>query len=284
MTATRLFFHCIVGLAWLPFVLPLAALGGGLDHLKADIEAAGVTLVVVPVTTDTERNVMTIPSGFPHRAVVVRYLSNDSFRREFYAANALTVGQEGPAGKVSFVLLNMAREPEWGPYREGLLAHEFGHVWLSANGFRSSPFQEGPEACVGIHAADILHHILIRQEMRRREIDDQAFWHSLFDGVRRQLEQSAADSPVSPCEKLILLSQWMDLRFGYGDSAEPFVEPLTGLFQDRQPDVVERGNMIETFLAGRDFRSISGFIQSFAGVHSLVDSYFKQLGSASGAK
>lgn len=53
-----------------------------------------------------------------------------NFQEQFARTQALSIGYQGPEGRLSFVLLNTEQTPpEDEPY---VIAHEFGHLWLKA--------------------------------------------------------------------------------------------------------------------------------------------------------
>ncbi|MBL8217560.1 MAG: hypothetical protein JNK87_42965 [Bryobacterales bacterium] len=184
---------------------------------QKEIEALGGTpVVLVPVTT-TPENTLTIPAAFPGRAVVARLLGDEAFVVQLLRAHALTVTLSEAGQRYSFVLLNQARAADWEGDPEGLLGHELGHLWLQALGYRS-PAASAGDPCLATFAGDIVQHILIRDELRRRGIGYDAFWTRLQTAW---LAGPPVALPADRCGRLQLLAAWMDAALGYTDAEWP---------------------------------------------------------------
>lgn len=174
----------------------------------------------MPVETDRARNLLRIPAQFPGRSVLARYLMQESFVAPLIRAYAISSNYRGPEGRFHFVLLNMARSGEWSGMEPELLAHEYGHLWLDALDYASLSFEASALACAATHASDIVQHILIRQEARRRGFDVMRFWIRIQEKwLDEQAQAQAAEaSALEPCERMQLFSHWMDAELGLSEA------------------------------------------------------------------
>lgn len=234
----------------LPAQEPSAAvtLSDPLQSWKREIEALGDRQVVLArIHTDRARNLLILPQDAGHRPVLRRYLMDRSFVAELIATHALTLNYTGPEGSIHFVLLNMNRAGEWKGAEDALLGHEFGHVWLSARGYELPPYEAGPRACVRIHAGDIVQHILIREEMRRREIAYLRYWIPNLEKALEQLEAPGEQPPKPPCMRLANLALWVDVKLGAEpwDGRQRFLEAM----ERRYPDLKEIAEQLASRLS-----------------------------------
>jgi hypothetical protein len=233
-----------------------------------EVEAlSGGRVVIVPVETDRAANTLSIPPLFPGRDIVRGLLSEESFVAQFIRAHALTVHYEQAGRRFHFILLNMALAGLWGNHREQLLAHEAGHLWLNAHGYRSLIADPAsPEACLATHTSDIVQHILIREEMARRGYDS-GFWiHNQQEWLRR-LEQEGAPARLAPCERPQVVSNWIDGALGLTPELWPQWPRWNELTQSAFPELVATGKNIAGFLRGMDLwdRSLYEAALSYAG-------------------
>lgn len=211
-------------------------------------ELSGGRTVIVPVETDRVRNTISIPPLFPGRDVVRELLMQESFVAQFIRAHALTVNTERDGQRFHFVLLNMDLADQWEAHREHLLAHEAGHLWLNALGYRSlNADPSSPRACIATHAADIVQHVLIRHEMRRRGFD-MSFWIHNQQAWLKQLGD-ASRATVVGCERAQAVSLWVDGALGLNAELWPGWNART---REAFPDLVPIGERIARFLNGMD--------------------------------
>ena len=200
--------------------------------------------------------------------IVARAMSDASFRQNLAAAHALTVNWEGPP-RAHYVLLNMALADQWKDGEEGLLAHEIGHIWLNARGFRSPPYQPGPRACLGILAGDIPQHILIRAEMARRGISGSKYWQGNLELAMRLARKSRWK--LEPCQRLVVLSQWMDARLGASPDSWAEWECYEELQRRTYPWLLPYADALEKLLRGADLDDPTGFAHMVVRVRTLLE-------------
>lgn len=181
-----------------------------LPQWRREIEAlTGGRIVTVPVFTDRSDNTLRIPPEFAGRSVVRSLLLKEDFVRQFMRAHALNVNYSGAEGVFHFILLNTALGEEWKGSEEALLGHEYGHIWLNAHGYRSPRYEDGEIAlCVLTHAGDVVQHVLIREEARRRGFNYIRFW-------TRNIERWLDDDTVDPakfdaCQKVQISAMFLD--------------------------------------------------------------------------
>ncbi len=181
-----------------------------LPKWRQEIEAlTGGRIVTVPVFTNTAENTLRIPPDFAGRAIVRNLLRDESFVRQFIRAHALNVNYTGADGVFHFILLNTALAEDWKGSEEALLGHEYGHIWLNAQGYRSPRYENGGiAACVLTHAGDVVQHVLIREEARRRGFNYLSFWTRNIERWLRQGEVDAAR--LDACQKVQLAAMYLD--------------------------------------------------------------------------
>jgi hypothetical protein len=237
------------------------------EWLKEVEALGGGRVVIVPVETDRVANTLSIPPLFAGRDIVRELLMQESFVVQFVRAHALTVNYEQAGQRFHFILLNMALGDLWGGQREQLLAHEAGHLWLNAQGYRSIAADPSrPDACLATHTADIVQHILIREEMARRGFDLR-FWIENQREWLRRLEEEGAPARLAPCERPQVVSNWIDGALGLNPELWPQWPRWNELTQSAFPDLVATGREIADFLRGMDLwdRSLYEAALSYTG-------------------
>jgi hypothetical protein len=257
------------------------AADGSLDQWRREIEAAGVKLAVVRVATDPARQEMRLQGEPPHRPILVSYLSNDRFRAELLAAHALTVTHRAEGQTYAFVVLNLAREAEWRPFETGLLAHELGHVWLESQGYQGLPFSGAEDACVAVHANDIVQHILIRAETRRRQIDGVDYWLAKLLPLIQDLEQDHPRMPLPACAELTLLSHWLDARLGVAAEDWLPLTPVAARFASRYPELAEVADELEAVLRPANLIDRDAYRAALHSTHQQIQALYRRLAARS---
>ncbi len=221
-----------------------------LESWQSEIQTlSGGVLVMVPVETDPVENVLRIPPSFPGRPIVAQLLSNESFVVQLTRAHALNANVSGPQGVHHFILLNMARSADWKDLEDSLLAHEFGHVWLNAMGYRALDSSSDPlRACLATHAGDMVQHILIREEGKRRGLDVSAFWLRIQETALSRENQPLPE--LSRCERWQAAAEWLDAV--EGAPGWPLLPRYEMMMRRRFPQLIEPLAVIRSTLHGRD--------------------------------
>ena len=188
---------------------------------KQEIEKAG-KLELVPARIYVVDGAYILPLDTPHRAVLYEFFRDTGFRNQFVRAHAFNINWESalePGKRVSFVLLNMQRMPEFSGQEEDLLSHEFGHVWLHARGMRAPTYIPGTLACEAVHAGDMVQHVAIRMEQDERGFRFREGWIEDLKKALRQTEgQPRATRPTPDvCQRLQRLALVVDLEMGLRD-------------------------------------------------------------------
>lgn len=193
----------------------LLVLTAALLSWKTGIEAkGGIPLLVAEVQHQAEGNEFTLPAGTPRRELFTEYLKQDQFMRQFSLMYAVMVHHKSPSGSAYLILLNGAKRSEWEAHQEAVLAHEFGHAWLKAEGYPAPILINNQWACVGIHAGDITQHVLIRAELDRRGIDHRTFWFRSLDQAVAQMEKGPPPPEADRCARVRQTAQLVDVRLG----------------------------------------------------------------------
>ncbi len=257
------------------------AADGSLEQWRREIEASGVKLAVVRVATDPARREMRLLGDPPHRPIIVSYLMNDRFRAELLGAHALTVTHRAGERTYSFVVLNLAREAEWRRYASGLMAHELGHVWLESQGYPGLPFSGAEDACVAVHANDMVQHILIRAETRRRQIDAVDYWLAKLMPLIQDLEEDRPRTPLPACAELALLSHWLDARLGVAAEDWLALHPVAARFASRYPDLAEVAEQLETVLRPANLTDRDAYRAALHATYEHVQALYRRLAARS---
>ncbi|MBL8177699.1 MAG: hypothetical protein JNK48_23680 [Bryobacterales bacterium] len=219
-----------------------------LDRWQQEIESYSAGCMV-QVRVETVENTLRIERAFPGRSVVVRLLRQEEFVRQLVQAHALTVNYSGDEGAFHFILLNQARARDWEGMEEALLAHEYGHVWLAVQGYRSPVFAAN---CLATAAGDIVQHILIREETARRGFDYKAFWQRTHDAWIAG-EAAVEEVPVlDSCGRLLLVAEWVDASLAFADSSWENRGSYFRLLESRHPSLRPLAEDLAKWLRGRN--------------------------------
>lgn len=221
-----------------------------LDEWREQIqELSGGSVVVIHVETEPTENVLRIPAAFAGRPIAANLLRQETFVAQFVRAHALSVNYTGAEGTFHFVFMNMARQKDWEGMEDSLLAHELGHIWLHANGYRAPAYNN---SCLSTHTGDIVQHILIREETRRRGFDYMRFWIRNQEKWLAEEEKSDEPGVLDECHRLQLISAWMDAALGLTSAKwnqlERFLRLLRSKYSDLEPIVKE----LTVLLSGLD--------------------------------
>lgn len=190
-------------------------LGPELEAWKKQIEAQGGTPVLVAkVDFDRAKNELSLAPDTPGRELFTTYLKQEEFVKQFHLMNAVMIHHRAPGAQAYLILLNGAKEQEWAGHEQSLLAHEFGHAALKAQGFPTPVFQNDRWACISIHAGDITQHVLIRQELDRRAIDYRTFWLKSLERATSQFEGTSPPPEDDRCTRVRQVAQSVDVRLG----------------------------------------------------------------------
>jgi len=244
-------------------------LNARLSQWKQQIEAVRSSKVVLArIYTDEERNEILLPDDVEERPLLRQYFLNPAFVAEFVHMHAATLTHQQGARWIHFVLLNMARSREWGEQEEAVIAHEFGHIWLFVNNYPAPAFQGGADSCVAVQAGDAVQHALIRDELRRRDIDFHPYW---IGNLRTQLEaletagpQAFSSLPV--CRRLAVLTQWVDVLLGLSAESWPDYDRYQAAMAEAFPDLKEAATAIAGMLEGVDLAEVEAYTAALKAV------------------
>lgn len=250
----------------------------GVEEWRTELEqSSGEPLIVARLTPDSAGAAAAL--GLPHGEVLARFMADPSFLEQLSHAHALTVNYAGPEPPAHFIVLNLAREDEWGGVEDGLAGHELGHIWLDLQGFRSPPFQPGPRACIAVHAGDIVQHVLIRAEMRRRGIDAVPYWLRNLKATAASFEEPPVE--LTPCQRLVLLNQWLDFRFSFRPEDWDGYAAFEERFAARYPEIVRIGTEIEGAIRRINIATLPGYAYAVGLVRSRLSMLFEEASKSS---
>lgn len=243
-----------------------------LDQWRAEIESlSGGLVVLVRVETDQAENVLRIPPDFPGRPVLRRFLLDEPFVAQLIRAHALSVNSSAPEGVFHFVLLNMARAGDWEGREEELLAHEYGHIWLNALGYRSLPYDATRVgACLATHSSDIVQHILIRQETHRRGFDSTSFWAANQERWLKETEAAGTTPSLDPCQRLQLVSAWLDAVMGMTPEQWEHLPRYLAVLRSSFPSLAPAAGKLERLLRDLNLGDRSLYEAALAGTRDIL--------------
>ncbi|MDP2998818.1 MAG: hypothetical protein Q8N47_15130 [Bryobacterales bacterium] len=259
---------CCLPLLGLTFQAALAAPlpSERLETWKREIEQRGEQLIVARIETDRETNQVRIPPDTPRRALLAQLLASPGLAGQFVQTHAMTLNQQATEGRVHFVLLNMARAGEFKDAEEPLLAHEFGHAWLDALGFRSPDAAGEAQPCLAIQAGDIVQHILIRGEVARRGFAFRDYWIRNLDQALDALKKEDAPdgAGASGCDSLARIALWTDVRLALSADSWSRYGEFDQAFRSRFPLLAETVDELVTVLKAVDVTALERFRRALA--------------------
>jgi hypothetical protein len=226
-----------------------------LAEWKHEIEERGKgKVVLVRVYTDREQNELILPEDTKERSVLRRFFLSETFRGQFIRTHGMNVNYDGAEGKFYFVLLNMALAKQWEGAEDAAIAHEFGHAWLAALGYASPAYPTGPESCIAVHGGDIVQHVLIREEMKRRGIAYSEYWIRNLRAALEELESEPRRrcEEIPPCRGLELLGMWVDSSLGLSTKEWTELPRFLEILRTDFPELQSYAEDLDEYLRGRD--------------------------------
>ncbi|WP_321477690.1 hypothetical protein [uncultured Paludibaculum sp.] len=182
---------------------------------KAEIESkSGTPVFVAVVEHDEAANTYQLAADTPNRGQFASYLKQEGFLTQFSHMYSVMIHHKDAGNNSFLVMLNGAKRKEWTGHEEALLAHEFGHAWIKAQGYPTPIFINNRWACIGIHTADIAQHVLIRAELERRGIDARTFWLKSLDEASDHLEKAGPPPEGERCLRVQMVAQLVDIALG----------------------------------------------------------------------
>ncbi len=190
-------------------------LTAALANWQAEIESlGGVPVLLAKVEYSESDNTLRLPADTPRRELFAHYLNQPAFATQFHQMYAAMVHHRVLDQQVYLIMLNGEKEREWIGHEEALLAHEFGHAWIKAQGYPTPRFLNDAWSCISIHTADITQHVLIRAELDRRKIDHLSFWRASIARTIAQAEKGSALWTDTGCSRAAVAAQLVDVRLG----------------------------------------------------------------------
>ena len=179
------------------------------------------------------------PNAEPHRRLITRYFTNTSFVEMFSAAQAMSINPKDPVVKFQYVLINNQLAPRDIAGVDGLVAHELGHLWIKAQGFSTAQFVPAKTACLSVITGDVVQHIVMRNELDRRQIQWRPAWIRGIEPALTQLEKDVdrTGDKVPVCQKLAQILLWVDIELGISSKDWPKRTRLLELMAIRFPEV-----------------------------------------------
>lgn len=237
---------------------------------KADIEARGVTLVIAEARLDAPGGRFTVPADTPLREVLDQWLASADFRQQFQLMHATMIFQRLPERPAAFVLLNGDRRPEWESRQEALLAHEFGHAWISAEKFPVPVFVPGPHACLAVHTGDITQHVLIRSEMERRGIDGRRSWLEQLERSIPVLETASPPPEEDRCARARQAAEWVDVKLALAPGQWPAQARYEAAVRRYMPEIVSTVERIADYVRSHDMSDRAQHRQALQAVFDML--------------
>jgi hypothetical protein len=241
-----------------------------LSNWKSQIEErGGGSVVIVAIPTDPATQIISLPDDAPFRPVLKRYFLDPAFIEQLARAHALNLNYSGPEGRIHFILVNLALADGAEDFHEALLAHEFGHIWLNVIGY-PMPVLRGRKAdCAGIHAADLVQHILIRAELDARQIVFRPFWLAHLNRALLEVRQPES-RPVSDCKRLSQIALWVDVSLGLNANEWEGRNEFLMLMLQRFPAIEAAAKSIETILREANVAPVSGYRDALLRTYGIL--------------
>ena len=246
-----------LGIACVAAAQPTSAviLSGKLAKWRDEIEALGKGKVILArVFTDRQKGYVFLPKDTEERPALLPYFRNTNFLKQLLASHGMNLNVKDGDRMLHFVLLNMAREGEWGGYEDAVIAHEFGHIWLLANDYPMPAYQGKKNSCLSTLTSDAVQHPMIRKLLRERKIDYNAYWIPLLERSLGLLEKA----PVKPVEEIptcLLMSKmvlWLDVKTGLTPEQWPDRDRFLAVLQRHYPILRDTVDDLSQKLAKKD--------------------------------
>jgi hypothetical protein len=221
-----------------------------LEEWRREIEADGrVRLLVGRVNWDREANTLSLAPQTPEPELFARHLRSAEFAAQFRRVHAVTASERNGDRFLFLVFLNRGYLSQWGAYEEALLAHELFHAWFIAQRYPVPVAQPGKAGCLSVATLDLVQHVVMRDELKRRAID-----HAKYQ--RRKREIAVEEEMAKPggangdaCARVSAVSEWVDMRLELGVDGE-----YEAMMRRRFPGVAEVGGEVAAYLSGRNLR------------------------------
>ncbi|MBI4892030.1 MAG: hypothetical protein HY821_15500 [Acidobacteria bacterium] len=228
-------------------------LTAALAQWKGDIEArSGLPLVVAETEYEANDHSFRLAPDTPQRAAFIEYLQVENFRRQYMQMYAVMIHHKAAGGSAYLVMLNGMRRADWKGHEEALIAHEFGHAWIKAQGYPTPIFIDNQWACVGVHSGDVVQHGLIRSELDKRGIEYRKFWLGGLETATLQMETSPSPAPEDRCARIRVAAQWLDVKLGLKPGEWPAQARYEAALRKWMPEVEPTVDQIVNLLKGKD--------------------------------
>lgn len=237
---------------------------------KAEIEQKNVEVVIAEARRPSPGAPFSAPPDTPRLDILASWLATEDFQRQFALMRATTVMHRLAEGQIAFILLNGERRAEWERHQEALLAHEFGHAWIKAQGYPAPVFVPGPHACLAVHTGDIVQHVLIRKELDRRRIEFRRHWLEGLESSIPYLETAQPPPEEDRCARARVAAEWVDVRLGLAPGEWPMQERYEKAVRRYMPEVVSTVEQIVSFMRSVDVASRSAHRQALETVFGIL--------------
>jgi hypothetical protein len=242
--------RCLVLFAAVPLVGQ--TLTPALMRWRQEIEARGTPVYITRVDYNPARNTIGLPQDAPRRDIFASYLRSPAFLNDFQHLYAASITHKEEGKESYLILLNTARADEWRDAEEAVLAHELGHHWLQSLGYPAPAYQPGPLSCVSMFAGDVVQHVLIRQELDRREINHRGLMARVLDATARHLAANPKPPASDRCLLVRQAAQLADAILGMSGAPWPGREAYDAAWREKLPDIEVPVGKIVRYLRNRD--------------------------------
>lgn len=239
----------------LPVQMMAQELTPALEQWKAEIEKAGVPVLLARVDHDAATNTYRLSESVQGRDLFVEYLQQEDFIRQFQHMYGVMVHHKG-IREAYLVMLNGARSSEWEADEEAVLAHELGHAWIKSRRYPTPVFQAGLAGCLAIHTGDIAQHVLIRKELNRRGIDFRSFWLKSLDRAVRQSASAVRPAEDDRCVRVRQAAELVDVRLGLAGYDWPGRADYEAMVKRLMPEVEPTVGDIIEWIASHDMEDV----------------------------
>lgn len=192
-----------------------------LEEWRKEIEAGGDSRILLArVNWDRQANTYSLPPDTPQREWFSQYLRDPEFAAQFQRVHAITASRREGDRFLFLIFLNRGLLNQWGEFEEALIAHELFHAWFIAQKYPVPRSQPGKAGCLSVATLDLVQHVVMRDELRKRGVDHAKYQRRKRDIVVEEGARLPAGTETDPCLRVSAVSEWVDMRLELGPDSE----------------------------------------------------------------
>jgi len=254
------------------------ALTKRLAEWRDEIEALGRgKMVLARVYADPQRTRVYLPPDADERPIIVQYLRNTNFLKDFLATHAVNINHKGSDGWYYIILVNMSRAAEWDGHEEAVLANQFGHAWLYAENYPFPTYEGKSNSCMAMLAVDAVQHVIIQDELKRRSISYAEYWIPLLEKMLGNLrrDDTPASAKLPPCFLIGKLVLWVEVRLTLSPETWADYTAFNAAMAKKYPILAKQQDEIYRLIAGKRLRDVDVYQRVLENVLNSIYGFAK---------